>query len=352
MSKANERAKKLAQMHLRKHSFDLASVQNTLANSLGAIRDSASNGFNGLSGNQQQILRNAAIGAGVGGLGSLASSRRGYRAGDTLRGAIAGGLLGGGGTAAVQAARGDFASLPSQGDGDVPPALPSSGDDEPGLLSPITNRPLTSLMAGSAAINEADNFIQQRSNKSYASHWRSPFHEFGISEETLNKDNPITNFIRKYVLGGDRHRVQQDRIADNLRAHAATLEDGPRRKAYLDIAEGPRSALPDLARDVGRAVDTGKLQSRDAARLYDRINSLFQDNNAPIKGSLGDWDRVLNSKPGPTGKGRLQMLGLLGGSALIEPTVWSGLGSLMQGDADSQRLTADQINAINEKYFR
>ena len=114
---------------------------------------------------QNQVARNALIGAAGGGLAGLAGSSKGRRLGDTLRGAAFGGTIGGGGTLAyknlTQMPTGQHSAASDQA------AVQRATDRGPGLFNPL-ERPLTMVAGGAGAYQSGKHRMLDIKGKSHA----------------------------------------------------------------------------------------------------------------------------------------------------------------------------------------
>lgn len=347
----------------KKESFDVNTAMNTIRQAAGNID---------LSDSSRTMLRNAAIGAGAGGALGMASSRAGYRGGDTLRGAIAGGLLGAGGTATYQALHGkapmyDPTATQQQQPSSAP--LPASGS----ILDPITSRPITSTLLAGTGLQSALETYHNRFGQGGAlsNPVSTPFRSTMSLPHVPGQPSNLPVIERlKSLLGRNpeyHDNVVAGRIQDNLKGWIASMDEkafGDQRKALAAISGNLGPAQLNQLATLVQAVTKDPNNSTALAKLQTFINStanpsqgipagISNETAAAIKAlSPEKLETYMGSRsPLSVRNRRLGALGLVGAAAL-EPAAWGLASAARAGDLSNQQLTPEQINSINERYFR
>lgn len=341
-----------------KESFDASTAMNTIRQAAGNID---------LSDSSRTMLRNAAIGAGAGGALGMVSSRSGYRSGDTLRGALAGGLLGAGGTATYQAMHGKAPMYDPNAAAQQPsnPPLPVSS----GVLDPITSRPISSSLLAATGLQSAYETYHNRFGKGgpLSNPVSTPFRTSMSLPHVPGEKSSIPGIERLKSLLGRNPEYHDNQVAgriqDNLKGWISSMDEkafGDQRKALGTIVGNlSPSQLNELATRI-RDITADPNNSKAVSNLEAFLSSA-DGIPAGTGGATADAIRAFSPakletymasrSPLSVRNRRLGALGLLGGAAL-EPSAWGLASAARAGDSSNQRLTPEQINSINERYFR
>lgn len=349
-----KRASELVELLDRsKESFDFGSALNTARQAAGNID---------ISDSSRTMLRNAAIGAGAGGTLGLASSRPGYRGGDALRGAIAGGLLGAGGTATYQALQGKAPMYDPTADNAAPAAaapLPSSGS----MFDPITSRPISATLLGATGLQSAAETYHNRFGKGgpLDNPVSSPFRtDFSLPHTPGTPSKiPGVEWLKSRIGRNPEYHDSRvaSRLQDNLRGWISSLDE----KAFGDQRKALGTILGNLSDDQLVTLAT---KLREAKVNPDEYHKFLNGKNGIPAGVNEETAKAIHAfspqkletymgsrSPLSVRNRRLGALGLLGG-AVLEPAAWGLASAVRAGDQSNQRLTPEQINSINERYFR
>jgi hypothetical protein len=321
-----------------------------------------------LAANNPDIVRNAGIGAGAGTMLGLAGSRDGYRLGDMVRGASAGALLGGGGTAAYRA----LSPALSQALPGSPATQPLPSPEEGGgLLSFFTNRPVTSTLGAAAAVNTGANEYSRRFGVGrFGSRFNSPYYasEMGIpiglhdpgsskfdgvksrlaSKETY--DGQVANRIRRniaswrdYSAGDDFNKYREALgLLEKRLSDRELLEIGGNLRDVANPAGLDPIALQVARRHLDAMAETSLKTSPITTRLED-LKTRF---------NMEELDKYMHSRAPIGGLGMAKRIGGLGLLGIAEPYAIDAAKSYFAGDRGGMKLDADQIRRINEKYFQ
>jgi len=344
----SKRANELASLlESKKEGFDFGTAMDTIRQATGNID---------LSDSSRTMLRNAAIGAGTGGTLGLMSSRPGYRTGDVMRGAVAGGLLGAGGTAAYQAAQGKAPMFEDQSSAPISTSSGSGG----GLLSPITSRPISAtLLAATGAKSLGETvFDRHGGGRALRNPLTSPFSTDFFLPHVPGTQNKIRLIDKiKGYLGDENYHNSRvaEKIKNNVRSWVTSL-DGDHNKET-------RAALSTFSNHLSdkQLLDISKMLAEknvDHVALQQYLDGLIPSgmDNSTVKAMQSFTPNKLENylggrSPLSVRNRRLGVAGLVGGAA-VEPLLWGTASAMRAGDQSKTRLTADQINSINERYFR
>jgi len=321
-----------------------------------------------LSGDNQQLLRNTAIGTGLGSVAGFTGSSKGHRLGDTLQGAAAGALLGGGGTMAYRAATGG--KVPGAPQPNAPAKPRVEAENEGGILQGLYDRKFT---AGTAALLGADKAVRFKDefygtgsygNRRFSSPLQSAYmpHVPGQAAPT-----GVLGKVKELLGSPDTHDNRVGgKIKDNLSSWI-TQENRPLGDDHKKVLQALNS-MGD--RDLGKFTKTVADLADDVPLLDAKGNPITYkqhlNENLKVPGSSKKLIAVEDifsdpksldaylSRRAPaslTNVARWKTPAALGLAALAEPTIAGGVAGLFRGDTSSRKLTPEQIADINARYF-
>lgn len=362
--KAEELVSQLQQQGKGKQALDMASL---LAQAGDAVRNVQ------LSGDNRQLLRNAAIGVGTGAVAGLSGSSRGHRLGDTLQGALAGGLVGGGGTLAYRAATGGNvpgAPRPNAAAAGGSAASAGASEDGGGMLQALWDRKFTAAAATGVAADRGIKMTDELygtgsyGNRRFSSPLQSAYMPHRPGEPAATG---MLGTI-KGLLGSEQ--THDDRVGSKIKANLSSWlnqTDQPLGEDHIKVLKALNTldsstlgrTTSQLANMTDAATPATKTQLNAQTKAYNKLLETLHlgGKDAPSASKVFPDAKTLDSylsRSAPaslTGISRWKTPAALALSAIAEPTVVGGLKSLVSGNVNNRRLTPEQIADINARYF-